>query len=582
MACRPGFQPSVGGGIVLTMREFVARLAATRRRFGTGATREKLSLLAEAARRPAVPAPYRLAWHDEVLFCLAHPDSEPVRRAAERELRRIARQLRTARPAPLRTLLNSGIAGTWITTSYSPDLLRWLIGRNRTAAIAWGDGAGTEGLEATLPLLALPAEVDGLLSLDLTTEAWVRLASRPAGELNWLLDRFDALSLSPELRERLFGTMELEVRWRLGRDSRTLTRFPRRGIHYQREPLRRDVELGQILARPLPAPMRLDRKRVAGLIDTARAVLAARGRETDPVTWANPAETVLFRLDRGIDVALFGLLPGRRLPIESYFGFVAARNRVPVAYGGGWVFFGRCEIGVNLFEEFRGGESAYLFAQVLRTYRQHFRVRQFQVDPFQFGLGNSEAIRSGAYWFYHRLGFRLTEARLRTVAEAEHQRLLARAGYRSPARVLRRFTASRLALEVASAERGESPDLKPWRSAAPELPAVSLAVTRWVGREFAGDRDQALRRAERRLKRLTGGGTGKDEMARAWFRRLAPVAAMVPDLGRWSTGDRLALGRILRAKGGPRERDYALALQRHRRFERALYELAASSASGGA
>ncbi|NJM51440.1 MAG: hypothetical protein HC843_11690, partial [Sphingomonadales bacterium] len=63
---------------------------------------------------------------------------------------------------------------------------------------------------------------------------------------------------------------------------------------------------------------------------------------------------------------------------------------IPVAYGGGWVFGDRCEIGINVFDDFRGGESALLFGQILRVYRHHYRVRRFLVDPFQFGAGNRE------------------------------------------------------------------------------------------------------------------------------------------------------------------------------------------------
>jgi hypothetical protein len=544
------------------MREIIARLAAARRHFGPGMSRERLALLAAGGRLPGLPAPFRQGWHDEVLFCVAYPDSVRVRRAAEQALRRIAALIRKRPADSIRTLANSGVAGSWVATTFSPDLLRWLLARaGRDVDVTW---EGADGLEATLPLLALPAEADGLLSPDLSTEDWIRLAMGRSRPLAWILDRVDALGLSPELRERLFATMSLEVRWRLGRDSRTLTRFPPRPIFYQREPLHRDVALGEVLARPLPPPAKLDRVGVTGLIDTARAALAARGRETDPVTWANPSETTLFRLDRGIDVALFGLTPERRLPIETYVGFVAARNRVPIAYGGGWAFFGRCEIGVNLFEEFRGGESAHVFAQVLRVYRQRFRARQFLVDPFQFGKDNPEAIRSGAYWFYHRLGFRLTDDRLRAEAEAEHHRIQGRPGYRTPARVLRRFTGSRLFLDIRTAERGGSPDIAPWRPAAPELARVSLALTSWID-------------AGRRIARWLGrGGAATTEQGRLWFGRLAPLIAMLPDLHSWEPRDREQLGRILRAKGGPRERDYALALQRHHRLEAALYAVAAS------
>ena len=557
------------------MRDLIARLAATRRRFGPGVAGERLAVLAAAARHPGLPAPFRRAWHDEVLFCLTYPENVRVRRAAERELRRIAALLRGRPAATLRTLANSGVAGTWVATAFSPDLLRWLLDRaGRDLEVAWEE---TDGLEASLPLLALPAEADGLLSPDLTTEEWLRMAAGRSRPLAWVVGRGNALGLTPGLRERFFDTMGLEVRWRLGRDSRTLTRFPSRPTFYQREPLKRDVALGEVLATALPKPVPLNRSGVTALIDTARATLAARGRETDPVTWANPSETTLFRLDRGIDVALFGLAPERRLPIETYVGFVAARNRVPIAYGGGWVFFGRCEIGVNLFEEFRGGESAQIFAQVLRVYRQRFRARQFLVDPFQFGKDNPEAIRSGAYWFYHRLGFRLTDARLQAEAEAEHHRIRAVPGYRSPARVLRRFTASRLFLDVGTAERGESPGLAPWQPAAPELARVSLALTSWIGRDFGGDREAARQDAGRWVARWLGAGAaGRTGDQRRWFGRLAPLIAMLPDLSSWEPRDRERLGRILRAKGGPRERDYALALQRHGRLEAAFYAVADS------
>lgn len=578
MAALPASPPLPERGIVIRMRDLIAGLGEARRRFGPGAAREKLALLAAAARQPRVPAPWRLTWHDELLFCLTYPDNAAVRRAAERELARLADQIAGQPPEAVRTLANSGVAGTWVTTSYSPDLLRWLLVRpGASPELVWEDGAAPEGLEAALSLLALPVESDGLLHPGYSTEEWVGLASGPRDTLAWLLDRVDALHLPPDLRERLFATLGVEVRWRLSRDGRTFTRFPRRRIHYQRRPLDREVPLGEVLAAPLPPPASLDRKAVLDLIDVARTALAARGRETDPITWANPAETVLFHLDRGIDVALFGLLPEHRLPIESYFGFMAARNRIPIAYGGGWIFFGRGEIGVNLFEEFRGGESAYLFAQVLRTYRQHFRVRQFQVDPFQFGLGNSEAIRSGAYWFYHRLGFRLIDDRLRAVAGAEYHRIRTEPGYRSPAPLLRRLTGSRLYLDVDTAEQGGSPDLDPWRPVAPDLAEVSLAVTRWVAGQHGGNRERAGRMAERQAARWLGLGGGLTVTERQWIARLAPVAAMIPGLAAWSERDRLALGRILRAKGGRRERDYALALQRHRRLEAGLYSVTAAS-----
>ena len=43
----------------------------------------------------------------------------------------------------------------------------------------------------------------------------------------------------------------------------------------------------------------------------------------------------------------------------------------------------RAAFGMNIFEPFRGGESGLMMCQVLRTYRQTFGVRDFEVDAHQ-------------------------------------------------------------------------------------------------------------------------------------------------------------------------------------------------------
>ena len=77
-----------------------------------------------------------------------------------------------------------------------------------------------------------------------------------------------------------------------------------------------------------------------------------------------------------------------------------------MAYGGGWCLFETLEFGFNVFESFRQGESAFILGQVLRAYHHVFSMRTVVVDPYQLGADNLEALRSGAFYFYHRLGFR--------------------------------------------------------------------------------------------------------------------------------------------------------------------------------
>lgn len=87
------------------------------------------------------------------------------------------------------------------------------------------------------------------------------------------------------------------------------------------------------------------------------------------------------------------------------------KNGLPIAYGGSWIWADQAKFGLNILEPYRGGESGYVMCQLLRVYQQVFGLKMIEVDAYQFGLDNPDGIRSGAYWFYYRYGFRsMTEA----------------------------------------------------------------------------------------------------------------------------------------------------------------------------
>jgi hypothetical protein len=101
------------------------------------------------------------------------------------------------------------------------------------------------------------------------------------------------------------------------------------------------------------------------VLDAARWALARRGRETDPVTYAVPAGVEWLPLVENLNIALFHLPPSRRRAFDSYIGFVVAHEGEAVAYGGGWLFFHRATLGINIFPEFRGRDSAGLFEAIV-------------------------------------------------------------------------------------------------------------------------------------------------------------------------------------------------------------------------
>lgn len=535
-------------------REDVAELQPLRATHGRGATALKTKLLRRLMRlRLNDPVVIR-EYHEALLFLAAYPDDWAVWGLSQRGLRQIAaevRRLTRASKAVDRRLENSGIAGTRVTCHYSLDLLAWMVERfPRELEFDWKDDSLGEAFEEVLPTLASRVEGDGLMADHLTTREWVRKAKGRfrGSDLAWIVSRFQKCAAAGPVLDRVFESMELGTVWRLSANaSRTLGRLPGAKVFCHADGICKLGSIREEVLRPVPREERVSAAEARRLMDVVRSALAVRQRETDAATYTQIAEVRRWRLDRGFEVVMYGMAPERRLPIESFYGFLLAKNGIPLGYGGGWVFFDRCEIGVNIFDSFRGGESAYGFAQVMRVYRHVFRSRRFTVDPYQFGEGNPEAIKSGAFWFYYRLGFRPLEKKLAELATKEWEKIGANRAYRSSPSVLRRLARAHIAMDLEAGVK-EVPDLK----------RISLAATRWIGRSFAGDRELAEAWAVRRVERMVGMRLGDAQGARS----LAMLAAMVPGIERWPISERRLVGKAIRAKGCVREADFSRALLR--------------------
>ena len=121
--------------------------------------------------------------------------------------------------------------------------------------------------------------------------------------------------------------------------------------------------------------------------------------------------------DDGLQFACLGVLPERRFLLEAVYAFLTLRNGVPIGYALSSALFGSSEVAYNVFETFRGGEAAHVYARLLATVRTLFGSDTFAIYPYQLGHENDEGLASGAWWFYYKLGFRPRE----TVAGADHR-----------------------------------------------------------------------------------------------------------------------------------------------------------------
>ena len=58
------------------------------------------------------------------------------------------------------------------------------------------------------------------------------------------------------------------------------------------------------------------------------------------------------------------------------------------------------------------------------------------------------------------------------------------------------------------------------------------------------------------------------------FKRLAPIIANIPDLHTWTKNEKIAMARIIRAKGTVRERDFVRLTQKHNKFKESIEKIA--------
>ncbi len=564
-----------------TLAHLLDQLDELKRTSGPHVHAQLARVLSTLARRRFPDAASLIRCHESLLFICAYPPSAPLRRQTEKLLAscqaRVA-ELRAAGAADFETFSDSdvsGIAGTEFTAAFSYDITRWLAAAHpRQVTLVWERFEQLARLTATfarfLPLFAESAYVDAHVPF----QAWLRAAKRKGEtELAWLLRQFEGLPLPGQERAEIFEPMQLWVRWQLGDApaTRTRLRLPTRTIFYQRTPLlaRRDVSPARELESP-PLPVeRLSSQQGARLLAMGRDTMAVRFRELHGFTYGDPRTVQRAEAGRGVAVYLWGVPPARRLPLLAYHAMLLVKNGVPCGYAEALSLCERTEIGVNIFYTFREGESAWLYARLMRLCKQLLGVTVFSIDPYQLGAGNEEGIESGAYWFYRKLGFRPTQSELSKLDATEARKIATRAGYRTSPPTLRKLATGHVLYDTTTD--------RAWDRF--HVHHIGLKVARRMSQSFNGD--------AAKLRRATAAAVARalDVRIDSWradaqrtFTDLALVLALIPDVARWSPTEKRALVRLVRAKAGADELTYLHLLQGHARLRRAIIKLGTSNA----
>ncbi len=511
--------------------------------FSPEGTKNKLDLLAKCSQVKIQRSKEFMAYHDALLFLCGYAESKDVFDMAMEEMNRLCDAVLELSDVKKDGLSSSGIAFTQTQSSFSLKIMLWLVDNfPEDVSIHSFDEEGLHPKEL-LKYGMNEMEFEMISDEKLSKHKWLQKASgfkKNKDILKWYLKKVDELPLKDQLKEQLFESTKLYTTISPSdpKFSRSFGSVSISSRYFHSNGILKKFNEHELINTKLPKEKKLSTAQKEEVISASRIALALLHRETDPITYCSPEGIKVFDLEHGLSIALFSINTPWRLPMESYIGFMMFKNGYPMSYGGAWLFGKRSLIGINIFEAFRGGESAFVFAQLLRTYRQAFGAEQFEVEPYQFGKNNPEGLTSGAFWFYHRFGFRPLDQKLYELSETEHQKILSTKGYRSSIDVLKQFTYSNLGVNFGKDEPGISPS------------HISYFITNIIAKQYNGDRKLAEEKAKQLLKTKLGSVYSKlKHNEKVGFDKLSLYVAFCLDIEKINAKDKLQMVKLIKEKG---------------------------------
>lgn len=557
----------------MTARDALLRLEGLRTSRGAEAAAARMACLAVLARRSVGSARAVQRLHEALCFLRAYPDGAGVLARVEEMLAAFARRpdLRRHR----RALADTGIAGTAIHFPFFAGTARWLAALwGERLTVDWKRFSNRAALERVLPLVTLPAEAPGLDELDLGARGWVKRLKGPAEtDAAFLLRRLAGLGQDSFEQEWAYEGLEvpLVLAPGPGGPSRTHAAAPVSAVRFQTAPFASGrPDLRRDLSRPPRRVVVVPPAEGRRFLDLARESMVTRQRDLDVFQWGDSRAVRLVHFEDGLAFAVIGPVPERRLLLESVYAFLTLKNGVPIGYVLVSALFSSSEIAYNVFETFRGGESGRIYGKVLAAARHLFGSDVFTIFPYQLGgYGNPEALASGAWWFYQKLGFRPRAPRVVALMDEELGLMRKDPSHRSTVPTLRALASENLYFHFGK-DRDDSIGLL-------ELPNVGLAVTDMLARRFGSDRERAEAVLALEARDLLGLRTLSTWNAheRLAFRRWSPLVTILPEVARWTAAEKRGLAAVIRAKGGRHESDFVRLFDAHRKLRRAIAKLAA-------
>jgi len=507
--------------------------------------------------------------HDRLCFLRAYPDDPTVLSLTETMLSAFEQRQDLRRHR--RALADTGIAGTTIYYRFYWPTARWLY-QHWPAAISidWTQWQHRDDLNDLWHLLLPDSAADALEGLSFTPRQWIEsLRRRDETDAAFVIRHFIHWRVDAATREKFYDDLDVPLVLApcRGGPSRTHSKYKPDSLHFAAAPVKPDLPIvAQSLSRP-SATRCVGVRAGEKLIDLARIQMITRRRDLYAFMYSDPKDVRILDYPEGLQFICYGLQPQRRSVLEAMYVFLILKNGVPIGYTQAVTLMRSAEINFNVFDEFRATQTSQIFINTLSMVRYLFDADSFVINTQQLGEGNREALRSGAFWFYYKHGFRPRDPQVVKILRAELVRKKTRPGYRSSQRLLKQLARGELYLDLTRPRTERVTTMATGR--------LGLLATQVLEQHARGGHSNGRRPCmQLALKRLDYRCPKPLVRSRrsAW-ERWSPIILALPNLSRWSVANKRALIDVVNAKGGQRESDFVRLFNQHKLLQSALVKL---------
>jgi len=556
-----------------TVLSILTALEAVKEQFDENSDQHKAELLDVLAEMRFRSAPELLRFHELLCFMRAYPDGPKVLERVDALLDCF--DLRSDLKKLAKDLVNSGVSGTRIDYEFYWVTAEWLCRHwPGSIEVRWDQPfANGHKLHDMLRSLLPYAELILLDESGFEPRDWIELVKGPdETDAAFLVHRFQKLQCRDVTREMAYEDLDIPMSIMPGPDtpSRTKVRYADAPIVFQKKPRsnKRPV-LRKEIRRPPKKVTPVSRQEGAELIKLARQSMVTREREVDAFANASADDVFVVDCENGLQFIGMGARTDKRHILESVCIFLIVKNGMPIGYVQPCSLFGSAEVNFNVFESFRGADAGWLYGRALATIHHLTKADCFVLDPYQVGgHGNIEGLKTGAWWFYYKMGFRPRDPYIRQLGFAEARKVKANPRYRTPIPVLRELGEGEMYLYLDK-KRDDVLSVFP-------LANLGLQVTRMLADRFGADREKAIATCVKEASNLLGVKTltGLTKSEREAWERWSPLLVSLPGVKRWGSKPKRDAAAMISAKGSQHELDYLHKLDRHKRMRMALGELA--------